>query len=329
MILPVRKLISILVLATVMSSACDKPQAEDNLLPEMPEIPQEPQDPEDDGLLSILFIGNSFTMDSVTHLPGMIQAAGINNIHMVHMYYGGRLVSQYYKGWETSSDYTRYECRPGESRWTSTKGMNLKAIAGSKEWDVVVIQEHTGNKDAWDWNSAALGNFSGLLQCIRSSQEKEPEFYYILSQAYWDMSKIAKASQPSMTWTDRIGMWNVLSVFGKNAMATFRFDGLISTGAMLENLRTSSYNNSMGLTRDGYHMDNGLARYGASCTVFESIITPRYEITLDKNVYRYDVSDNTSGKITTPVTDASAAVALQAARYAMSAPYGITDMSDF
>ena len=30
--------------------------------------------------LSILFIGNSFTIDAVTHLPGLLDAAGIKNV---------------------------------------------------------------------------------------------------------------------------------------------------------------------------------------------------------------------------------------------------------
>lgn len=49
---------------------------------------------------------------------------------------------------------------------------------------------------------------------------------------------------------------------------------IIPTGTVLQNLRTSSLNNDMDLTRDGYHMDYGLSRYAAACAVFESIISP-------------------------------------------------------
>lgn len=325
-----KKLIYLIVLAvaSIVFVSCEIPAPSDETPPhEKPQTPKDPEESEKEGL-SILFIGNSFTMDAVTHLPGMLQAAGIDDVHMIHMYYGGRIISQYYSGWETSSDYTCYECKPGASQWTTTKGKNLKEVTKSQNWDIVVIQEHTGSKFAWEWNSTALGNFSGLLQCIKSVQEDTPEFHYILSQAYQDMDKIGSGSKPKMTWTDHVGMWGVISSFARNVVETFKFDGIISTGAMLENLRTSSLNNSMGLTRDGYHMDNGLARYGASCTVFESIITPHYNIPLDKNSYRYNVTNTTSGKYTTPVTDASAPVALQAARYAMADPYRITEMSD-
>ena len=322
-----KRLLIVMAFMAMTFISCEKPQTDEqppHLKPEV--VPPATQDPDDDGILSVLFIGNSFTMDAVTHLPGMLKAAGIDDVHMVHMYYGGRIISQYYSGWETSSDYTSYECKPGESKWTTTKNMNLKSITESKQWDVVVLQEHTGSKFAWKWDSAAVGNFSGLLQCVKSAQKEEPKFYYILSQAYQDMTKIGKGSLPSATWTDHAGMWNVISAFAKQVVTTFDFDGIISTGAMLENLRTTSLNNEMGLTRDGYHMDNGLGRYGASCVVFETLFTPESEVTLDKNTYRYNVSSTESGKYTTPVTDENAPIALQAARYAISAPYTITSM---
>ena len=75
--------------------SCEKPQTDEqppHLKPEV--VPPATQDPEGDGILSVLFIGNSFTMDAVTHLPGMLKAAGIKDVHMVHMYYGGRIISQ-------------------------------------------------------------------------------------------------------------------------------------------------------------------------------------------------------------------------------------------
>ena len=75
-------------------------------------------------------------------------------------------------------------------------------------------------------------------------------------------------------------------------------------------------------------MDNGISRYGAACTVFETLITPKYGIKLDSNSYRYAVENTSTSAYCTPVTDANAPVALQAARYAIANPYVVTDMSD-
>ena len=294
-----------------------------------PETPDTPSNP-DNAALSILFIGNSFTMDAVTHLPGMLAAAGIKDVYMVHMYYGGRLVSQYNSGWTSSSDYKIYECKPGQSAWTNiASNGNLSTMASSRKWDIVTIQEHTGNAAAWTWNTTAQNNIQGLVDKVKATQTTSPKFYYILSQAYFNMAKIGSGSKPSMTWTDQDGMWNVIAAFGKKVMENVTFDGIISTGVMLQNLRTSSIDNEMNLTRDGYHMDNGIARYGASCTVFETIFTPKYNVTLDTNSFRYNVSNTSDTAYTTPVTDDNAPVALQAARYAIQSPYVVTDMSNY
>jgi hypothetical protein len=83
----------------------------------------------------------------------------------------------------------------------------------------------------------------------------------------------------------------------------------------------------MGLTRDGYHMDYGISRYGAACTVFESIITPKFNVKLDNNTYRFSKSDTSTSAYSTPVTDSNAPIALKAARAAIAKPFEITDMS--
>ena len=274
--------------------------------------------------LSILFIGNSFTIDAVSHLPALLDAAGIKKVHMIHMYYGGRPVSQYNKGWETFSDYTLYECVPGSNVWKTTPDANLAEVAGLKKWDIVTIQEHTGDAAAWTWNATAQNNIQGLMDKVKAAQgENVPKFYYILSQAYSDMSKIGNASKPSVTWTDHTGMWGVVSAFARKVMENIPFDGIISTGVMLENLRTSSINNSLYLTRDGFHMDRGITCYGASCTVFETIFTPKYNVRPGGSGYVYNVSDASA----TPVTSANAAVAHEAAKYAVMSPYAVKKMN--
>lgn len=317
-------------LAMILAFSCGEKEPQPETPPHLEETenPAGPETPpEEDPVYHILFIGNSFTMDAVSHLPGMLDAAGLNNVHMVHMYYGGRLVSQYYSGWASAYDYKRYECLPGKTSWTVTSDKSLSREAASRNWDVVTIQEHTGNAAAWTWNDKAKGNIQGLLERVKATQGAyDTKFYYILSQAYFNMEKIGKASRPSITWEDQAGMWEVIAAFGKEVMKNVDFDGIISTGVMLQNMRSSSLDNGMNLTRDGYHMDNGIARYGAACTIFETLFTPKYNVTMDGNTYRYDKSDTSTSSYTTPVTDENAPIALQAARYAIKDPYVVTEM---
>lgn len=280
-----------------------------------------------DAEYNILFIGNSFTKDAVEHLPGLLAGAGNAKVNMTHIYYGGQFISTYNSNFSDPSGFTCYTCKPGATSWSNTTGVSIEDCCNSAEWDVVTIQEHTGNWCAWDFTSTSQSDVQSLISKIKATQKGTPKFYYIMSQAYYNMAKIGSASKPYITWEDQEGMYNVIVEFGKKMMDTGYFEGIIATGTMLQNLRTSPLNTPMDLTRDGYHMDGGLARYGAACTVFETIITPKFGTSMDGNTFRYDVTNTSETQYTTPVTSANAPVALQAARYAIQKPYQITDMS--
>ena len=278
--------------------------------------------------MKILFIGNSFTKDAVEHLPGMLAAAGIKDIKLYHMYYGGRRIFEYTNGYTTSVDYHCYRCENGATSWTDVTGHSLHEIVSSDKWDIVTIQEHTGRAVAWDWTASQKAAVQGLVDKVKADcPEKTPDFYFIMSQAYHDMNKIATADRGQKNFTTTEEMYNVIVSMTKKLMDDVPFKDVIATGTCLQNLRTSSLNNSMCLTRDGYHMDYGISRYAAACMMFEKLISPSFDnVKLDTNAYRYNVSNTTSGSYSTPVTDANAPIALQAARYALEKPYVVTDM---
>lgn len=285
-----------------------------------------------DADLNILFIGNSFTLDSVEHLPGILDAVGNSKVNMTLMYWGGGLIGKdHVANYSTGEGYTCYTCSPGQKAWTAhTKGsISTAKVVKDTKWDIVTIQEHTGNSVAWSWTSTEKEHIMNLINKVKSDlpSGSTPKFYYIMSQAYYNMNKIGSGSKPYITWTDQVGMYNVIVDFAKKVMAECPFDGIIATGTMLQNLRTSSANTTNDSTRDGYHMDWGLARYGASCTVFETLITPKFTTTLDNCSFTYSKSDTSVDSYSTPVTAANAPIALQAARYAIQNPYQITDMS--
>lgn len=279
--------------------------------------------------LRILFIGNSFTKDAVEHLPKMVSAADIPTLKMVHLYYGGRTIPEYADGYATKSDYTCYKYNPGTSLWLSYTGYNIQQIVKSDTWDIVCLQEHTGNSCGWIWSDTEKNAIQGLIADIRADQNGHtPKFVYIMSQAYFNMDKIGTAQRPYKNFTTQDEMFDVIVAQARKVLDQTDVEQIIPTGTVLQNLRTSPLNNDMDLTRDGYHMDYGLSRYAAACAVFESIISPSFDgKKLDGNSFRYNVSSTADGTYTTPVTDDNQPVALQAARYALATPFAVTDMS--
>ena len=143
------------------------------------------------------------------------------------------------------------------------------------------------------------------------------------------MGKIGAGSLPYKTFTTQAEMFDVIVAQAKKVLAETSVDEIIPTGTVLQNLRTSSLDNAMNLTRDGYHMDYGISRYAAACAVFEMLVSPAFDgKKLDDNSFRYTVSDTSETGYSTPVTDINRLTALQAARYAIANPFEITDMSD-
>ena len=274
----------------------------------------------------ILFIGNSFTKDAVEHLPGIIAASGYKDITLAHLYHGGRTIPAY-NDW-TLADYTLYKAEKGASSWTSHgTQVAIDQVASGGRWDIITIQEHTGNYLAWSWSAEEKQAIEGLVSKLKATQKTPPVFYYILSQAYYDMNKIASASKGYITWTDQAGMWNVLTEQARKVIDQTEMKDVISTGGALQNLRTSGLDTPLNLTRDGYHMDYGTARYAAACTVYGKLVEPITHISLDNNSYRFNKSDFSLGNYTSPVTDETAPVCRKAARYALEKPYDVTDMN--
>jgi hypothetical protein len=286
--------------------------------------------PEDPATLRILFIGNSFTKDAVEHLPGMVAAADITDLKMAHMYYGGRTIPEYNNGYATTSDYTCYRYTPGTAAWSTHTGYTIRQIVEEGPWDIVSIQEHTGNACAWNWTASEKSAIEGLIAKIKANQATSPKFVYIMSQAYGDPTLPMIAAFTGNTaknviinnfGSNQTLMFNTIVEQAKKVLAETEVEKIIPTGTVLQNLRATPLNTPMDLTRDSYHMDYGLARYAAACAVFESIITPEYGKNLDGNTYRYSSNNTTPGSYSTPVTDTNVPIALQAARDALANPW--------
>lgn len=289
-----------------------------------------------DASLKVLFIGNSFTDDAVKYLPQVLKGSGITDYTIAQLYYGGRTMPEYASKFDTE-EYTLYKAEAGAGTWTTHGSkVSIAQVAAGGRWDIVTFQEHTGNRLGWSWTSEEKDAIQAMFDKVNATQEKTPDYYWILSQAYFNMSKIGSASQPYMTWPKentkeaQKQMYDVIVAQGKKVMETFPFKGIIATGTMLQNLRTTALNsNGWDQTRDGYHMEHGTARYGAALTVMETVISPVKGIKADNCNYRQNASSYTTveGSVLTPVTDDVFPVVLQAARNAIAKPFEITDMS--
>lgn len=278
-----------------------------------------------DAKYKFLFIGNSFTQDAVWHLPEMFDNMGVDNVKMVDNYIGGHLIPEYNSEFTTGTSNNAYTYTPQCQTWVNQTGMTLEQICMSDDWDVITFQEHTGNHCAWIFDEAEKSAIKSLVSKVKATQTKKtPKVYWLMSQSYYDFARMS-GQMNYWTFNTQRAMYDVCVEFAKKVMADIGFDGIIPTGTYLQNIRTSSVNSPMDMTRDGYHMDYGLARYGAACTVYEACLKPVLKKELGKDYMVSDGNPSSTGH-RTPITMENAAVARRAASLAVSNPYEITDM---
>ncbi len=280
-----------------------------------------------DDEINILFIGNSFTQDATEHLPGMLEASGVKNVHMTRLFHGGYTLPEYLANFDNENICAARNYHPGYRQWNGNESQDdcPGKVLKTRVWDIVVLQEHTGRKEGWEWPGTLEAAIKGLREKINSAQpDHKPTIVYLMSQTYSNGSKVLKNS-----FADNRSMMFATTCFvAKKVLECTPIDKIISTGAVLENLRTTSLNvdNGMQLTRDSYHMDYGISRYAAACAVFETIITPTTGKKVEGCTYRYSVSSTKSGEYSTPVTDVNAPIARAAAHAAVEKPFEVTQL---
>ena len=282
----------------------------------------------------ILCIGNSFNRDAIQHVPQMMVNAGIDDIEMTFAYYPGRTMEAH-SDW-SHKDYTIYRADAGSATWGTISGsraadlaeIGLEDICKSASWDIITFQEYSGNWHAWQWTDTEKGYFTTMFANVNACLTKPVTYYYLMTQAFYDMDLLTGLNATYKTWGqhETQAMFAAIAANGQKVMADFpAFKGIISTGAAIENLRTTSLMNSeWGLSRDGYHLDYGVSRCAAACTFFETVITPLRNKKLDNNGFTFTYSG--TDYFHTPVTTENFPVCLQAARNAIAHPYEVTAM---
>lgn len=286
--------------------------------------------PKGKGILKVLFVGNSFNVDATEHLPGILTANGTTKVLMGRVYHGGCTLPQYNTGYTTERYCSYRVCRPGESIWDGDEEYDttLKYAVEAEDWDIVTFMEYTGNQCCWSWNDTEKGHINGLIEKVFAAHPaKRPSIMFMLTQTFAAQSDLVKNSFSG----DQMKMYETITDFAGHVLEDTCIDKVIATGTAVQNLRTSRLNadKKQDLSRDGYHLDYGVSRYAAACTVFYNIFEPCLGLTLEGNSYRWTESIEHPTMHSLPVTDSNVGLCRYAARAATDNPLNLTDMSAY
>lgn len=280
--------------------------------------------------LKVLDIGNSYTQDAQTYLPQIIKAAGIDNDFSL---YRAFRPSASFKTWVdcwNDSDNENYSvdfCAgtaldgiSGSGR--ASDGALFRKTLQSVKWDIILIHQvstYSNDYSLWEGDGAG-GCLQELIRIIRVTNPQATIGYLMTHSyrgTYWANSEGSSYQR-----------WRNIADATKQLKLEYDIDFIIPYGTAVQNLRASSLNDSYEFSEDGTHMGAGLGDYVAGCCYFESLLAPRYGVSIFGNTFRVTNLDESKGGRRN-ITDQTAVVAQKAAILATLDMWNVSDPDDY
>ena len=280
--------------------------------------------------LKVLDIGNSYTQDAQTYLPRIIAASGIDTDFSL---YRAFRASASFKTWvdcwndsdneNYSIDFCAGTALDGISgSGSASDGALFRKALQSVKWDIILIHQvstYSNDYSLWEGDGAG-GYLQELIRIIRITNPQATIGYLMTHSyrgTYWANSEGSSYQR-----------WRNIADATKQLKLEYDIDFIIPYGTAVQNLRASSLNDSYEFSEDGTHMGAGLGDYVAGCCYFESLLAPRYGVSIFGNTFRVTNLDESKGGRRN-ITDQTAVVAQKAAILATLDMWNVSDPDDY
>lgn len=285
----------------------EKPDPEPEPEPE-PEPDPQPSGPDlnGDGVVKILAIGNSFSQDAVEqYLWNLFDAADFDAV-IGNLYIGGCTLERHYQNMKSdAADYAYRKIVDGEK--TEYGSFTMEDGILDEDWDYISLQQASGSSGIYETYTPYLPE---LVTYVRETA-LNPDMEVAFHQTWAYASSSDHAEFPKYD-SDQMTMYNAIVDASRQAAADNGIDIVIPSGTAIQNGRNSFIGDAF--NRDGYHLEVTYGRYTAACTWYEKISG----IAVTGNSY-----------VPETVDEAYAAVARNAAHFAVADPYEVNPMTDF
>lgn len=212
--------------------------------------------------IKILAIGNSFSMDAMEYLYGILKDAGYNNIALGNLYKGGCSLEQHATIFAANSGgYTYYKNTTGV--WSNTTSYAPYGALADEEWDYITMQQGSAVSGVASSFDPYLANLIGYV----TAECPNAELMWHMTWAYQGDS--THSAFPTYG-SNQMTMYNaIISTVQSRIVPDSNFSKIIPTGTAVQNMRTSYVGDT--LTRDGYHLSYDNGRYLAALTFAKGI----------------------------------------------------------
>lgn len=215
--------------------------------------------------IRVLFVGNSFVLDSLAYLQNIFAESGIDASKVaIYMYWNSNCqLSSYISLYDNNTSIVINRKCGGA---TMTARGTFKEIL-SQEWDAVVFAQYS--KVSSDWTSFAP-YIDKFIRIVRENCTNQNVM--IGYQTPW-----------GHTIEDTDSVMNGNREICKRLINEYGVDLIVPCGTAIQNARNTSLNNTGYLTRDSWHLDQGVGQYTAGCCVFQTLISPIFGVSVVGN----------------------------------------------
>ena len=204
----------------------------------------------------------------------------------------------------------------------ASDGALFRKTLQSVKWDIILIHQvstYSNDYSLWEGDGAG-GCLQELIRIIRVTNPQATIGYLMTHSyrgTYWANSEGSSYQR-----------WRNIADATKQLKLEYDIDFIIPYGTAVQNLRASSLNDSYEFSEDGTHMGAGLGDYVAGCCYFESLLAPRYGVSIFGNTFRVTNLDESKGGRRN-ITDQTAVVAQKAAILATLDMWNVSDPDDY
>ena len=276
--------------------------------------------------LKVLDIGNSYTQDAQTYLAQIIKASGIDDDFSL---YRAFRPSASFKTWvdcwnDSDNEYYSIDFCAGTSlggisgSGSASDGALFRKALQSVKWDIILIHQvstYSNDYSLWEGNGAG-GYLQELIRIIRVTNP-QATIGYLMTHSYRGSYWVNSEGSSYLRWRN-------IADATKQLKLEYGIDFIIPYGTAVQNLRASSLNDGYEFSEDGTHMGAGLGDYVAGCCYFESLLAPRYGVSIWGNTFRLTNLDESKGGRRN-ITDQTAIVAQKAAILATLDMWNVSD----
>ena len=269
----------------------------------------------DDGVLKILFIGNSFSQDAMKHMHDIALNLGFEHdeIIIANLYIGGCYIDKHIDKIEGEiAEYT-YEYFDENGVIRRIPDSLASDYIASENWDIISMQQASKQS----FLNEKYVNLPVLIDLVKT--------YCPRAKLVWHMTwayenQYALNSDYGITQESMYS--GILNAVNTCVLTNENISMVIPSGTAIQNARTSviniydTENKNFELTRDGYHLSEKYGRFIAGVSAFGAIM--QY---LDIDDV-YDIANLTWAP--EGVTDTERAVVIESVQNALANPYEIT-----